>query len=174
MWVVYHVWARCQGKYASTCSLHIENPRYNSVSKFYFIFIWSPTCFGLHTAHHQEPKTTVAASGFACVEGCWTCSCWTLSGSASYKYEIKFWYTVASTWIVLWCTDPQTSSTCSLCLDLICEVQFCLAALLKQAAARLDGVDLAHDHSASSPDRIHAFCVIRQDCSLLLFTPHTR
>jgi hypothetical protein len=22
----------------------------------------------------------LAASGFACMEGCWTCSCWTLSG----------------------------------------------------------------------------------------------
>jgi len=32
------------------------------------------------TAHHQEPKTAQAASGFACVEGCRTCSCWT-SGS---------------------------------------------------------------------------------------------
>jgi hypothetical protein len=32
--------------------------------KFYFIFIWSLTCFGWHTAHHQEPKTALAASGF--------------------------------------------------------------------------------------------------------------
>jgi hypothetical protein len=30
-------------------------------------------------AHHQEPQTALAASGFAYVEGCWTCSCWTLS-----------------------------------------------------------------------------------------------
>jgi len=53
--------------------------RCNSVSKFfYFVFIWSSTCFGGHTAHHQEPKTALAASGFAYVEGCWTCSCWTL------------------------------------------------------------------------------------------------
>jgi hypothetical protein len=29
--------------------------------------------FGRHTAHHQEPKTAQAASGFAYVEGCWTC-----------------------------------------------------------------------------------------------------
>jgi hypothetical protein len=34
------------------------------------------TCFERHTTHHEEPKTTLAASGFACVEGCWTCSCW--------------------------------------------------------------------------------------------------
>ena len=98
--------------------IHIENPtRCHNASKLYFRFIWSSTCFGRHTAHHQEPKTALAASGFACVEGCWTCSCWTLSGSvssfrllmmggvspetcwASYKYEIKFWYTVASCWI---------------------------------------------------------------------------
>ena len=44
-----------------------ENPtRCNSVSKFYFIFIWSSTYFGRHTAHHQEPKTALAA---------WFCIC---------------------------------------------------------------------------------------------------
>jgi len=49
---------------------YIRNPtRCNSVSKFYFIFIWSWTCFKRHTAHHQEPKTALAASGFAYVEG---------------------------------------------------------------------------------------------------------
>jgi len=97
--------------------IHKENSaRCNSVSKFYFIFMWSSTCFGWHTAHHQEPKTALAASGFAYVEGCWMCSCWTLSSNytsrllmmgsvspetcwASYKYEIKFWYTVGSCWI---------------------------------------------------------------------------
>jgi len=46
--------------------IHIENPtRCNSVSKFYFVFTWSSTCCGRHTAHHQEPKTVLAASGFA-------------------------------------------------------------------------------------------------------------
>ena len=33
--------------------------------------------------HHQEPKTALAAFGFACVEGFWTCGCWTLSHHAS-------------------------------------------------------------------------------------------
>jgi len=102
---------------------HIKNPtRCNSVSKFYFILIWSSTCFGRHTAHHQEPKTALATSGFAYVEGCWPYSCWTLTVCkirgcycsfrllmmggvspetcwASYKYEIKFSYTIASCWI---------------------------------------------------------------------------
>jgi len=61
-----------------------KNPtRCNSVSKFcYSIFIWSSTCFGRHTAHHQELKTAIAASGFAYVGSCWTCGCWTLSGRA--------------------------------------------------------------------------------------------
>jgi hypothetical protein len=65
-------------------TIHTENPtRCNSVSKLYYsIFIWSSTCFGRHTAHHQEPKTALAASGFAYVEGCWTCGCWTLTASA--------------------------------------------------------------------------------------------
>jgi len=48
---------------------------------FYSIFIWSSACFGRHTAHHQEPKTALAASGYSYVEGCWTCSWWTLSGT---------------------------------------------------------------------------------------------
>jgi len=56
--------------------------RCNNVSKFYYsLFIWSSTCFGRHAAHHQEPKTALAASGFAYLEGCWTCSWWTLSGT---------------------------------------------------------------------------------------------
>jgi hypothetical protein len=43
--------------------IHIKNPtRCNSVSGFYFRFIWSSTCFGRHTAHHQEPKTALADS----------------------------------------------------------------------------------------------------------------
>ena len=74
-----------------------KNPtRCNNVSKFvYSIFIWSSTCFGRHTAHHQVPKTALAASGFSYMEGCWTLSgtycawqrpptmegCWTLSGT---------------------------------------------------------------------------------------------
>jgi hypothetical protein len=33
------------------------------------------------TAHHQELKTALAASGFLYVEGCWTCRWWTLSGT---------------------------------------------------------------------------------------------
>ena len=53
-----------------------KNPtRCNNVSKFHYsVFIWSPTCFGRHTA----------------------CS-------ASYKYgRIKCWYIVASCWIFLY------------------------------------------------------------------------
>jgi hypothetical protein len=70
---------RCQ---MTNCAFtHKENQtRCNGVSTSYFIFIWSSTCFGWHTAHHQEPKTALAASDFAFMEGCWTCSCWTLSG----------------------------------------------------------------------------------------------
>jgi len=30
---------------------------------YYSIFIWSSACFRRHTAHHQEPKTALAASG---------------------------------------------------------------------------------------------------------------
>ena len=72
-----------------------KNPtRCNNVSKFYYsIFICSSKCCRWHTAHHEDPKTALAASGFSYVEGCWTCSWWTLSGI------IKFWYIVASCWV---------------------------------------------------------------------------
>jgi hypothetical protein len=59
-----------------------KNPtKCENVSKFYYsIFIWSSTYFGRQTAHHQEPKIALAASGFSCVEGWWTCS-WSTSGT---------------------------------------------------------------------------------------------
>ena len=59
---------------------------------YYSIFTWSSTCFGRHTAHHQEPKTVLAASGFSYVEGHWTCSWWTLSGTAycAWQHPVTF------------------------------------------------------------------------------------
>ena len=68
------------------CTIHKEIPtRCNNVSKFYYsILIRSSTCFGRHTAHHQEPKTALAASGFAYVEGCWMCGCWTLTATGNH------------------------------------------------------------------------------------------
>jgi len=57
------------------------------IFKNYSIFIWSSTCFGLLTAHCQEPKTALAASGFSYVEGCWTCSWWTLSGAVCCAWQ---------------------------------------------------------------------------------------
>jgi hypothetical protein len=57
-------------------SMNIKN-----ALKLYSLFIWSSTCFGRHTAHHQEPKTALTAFGFSHVEGCWTCGWWTLSGT---------------------------------------------------------------------------------------------
>jgi len=90
--------------------IHIENPtRCNSVSKFYFKFIWNSTCFGRHTAHHQEPKTALAASGLAKVEGCWTCSCWMLSGIEYEKLHCTFSY---STWQRPATTRPTTLHVC--------------------------------------------------------------
>jgi hypothetical protein len=63
---------------ASSCSYKKNPTRCNNVLKFYcFIFIWRSTCFGRHTAHHQEPKTALATSGFSYVGSCWTCRWWT-------------------------------------------------------------------------------------------------
>ena len=69
-----------------------KNPtRCNNVSKLYYsILVWSSTCFGRYTAHHHEPKTALAASGFSYVEGRWACSWWTLWGlTTSTNYTSK-------------------------------------------------------------------------------------
>jgi len=63
----------------STIHTEKSNKMQEFIKIYYSIFIWSSTCFGWHTAHHQELKTALEASGFAYLEGCWTCGCWTLS-----------------------------------------------------------------------------------------------
>jgi len=90
-----------------------KNPtRCNTVSKFYYsIFIWSSTCFGRHTAHHQEPKTALAASGFSYVEGWWTCSWWTLSGTLCLTTSTNSGFSYVEGW---WTCSWWTSGT--LCL----------------------------------------------------------
>jgi hypothetical protein len=81
--------------------IHIENPtRCTSVSKFYFIFECSSICFRRHTAHCQELKTALVTSGLAYVEGCWTCSCWTLTASSNYTSAISS--TVAASSSIVW------------------------------------------------------------------------
>ena len=99
---------------------------------YYSIFMWSSICFGRHTAHHQQPKTALAVSGFLYVElvdvvrhtvpdnvhqfhvwktrGCQCSFRLLLMGGvspeicwASYKYGIiKCWYIVATCWIFLY------------------------------------------------------------------------
>jgi hypothetical protein len=79
---------------ANSCKMVFikKNPtRCNNVSTFYYsIFIRSSTCFGRHTAHHQEPKTAPAASGFSYMEVCWTCSWWTLSDTLCLKTSTNY------------------------------------------------------------------------------------
>jgi hypothetical protein len=65
----------CGFVHHSTIHKEKSNKMQKCIKNFYYsIFIWRSTCFGRHTAHHQEPKTALTASGFSCVEGCWTCS----------------------------------------------------------------------------------------------------
>jgi len=46
-------------------TVHTEksNKMQHCIKIYYSIFIRNSTCFGRHTAHHQEPKTALAASG---------------------------------------------------------------------------------------------------------------
>jgi len=45
--------------------IHIEKSKkmQQCIKIYYSIFVWSSTCFGRRTAHHQEPKTALAAFG---------------------------------------------------------------------------------------------------------------
>ena len=67
-------------------TIHTEksNKMQQCINIYYSIFIWNSTCFRRHTAHHQEPKTALAASCFTYVEGCWTCGCWPLSAASNH------------------------------------------------------------------------------------------
>ena len=102
-------------------SPEIANKMQQCIKIYYSMFIWSSTCFGRHTAHHQELKTAIAASGFAYVEGCRCWGCWMMGGVspktcwASYKHGIINFDTLLHLvgfymWIILWCTDPRTSN----------------------------------------------------------------
>jgi hypothetical protein len=46
-------------------TIHIEksNKMRQCIRMYYSILIWSSTCFERHIAHHQKPKTALAASG---------------------------------------------------------------------------------------------------------------
>jgi hypothetical protein len=59
----------------------IHKEKHNKMQQYIkillFHIIWNSTCFGRHTAHYQELKTALTASGFSYVEGCWMCSWWT-------------------------------------------------------------------------------------------------
>jgi hypothetical protein len=58
------------------CVFHTEkaNKMQQCIKIYYSAFIRSSTCYGRHTAHHQELKTALAASAFAYARGCWTLS----------------------------------------------------------------------------------------------------
>jgi len=38
----------------------------NVLTFYYSVYLWSSTCFGRHTAHHQEPKVALAVWFFIC------------------------------------------------------------------------------------------------------------
>jgi len=62
----------------------ITNKMQQYIKIYYSMFIWSSTCFGQHTAHHQELKTSLAASRFAYLKGVRRWGCWTLSKSNTF------------------------------------------------------------------------------------------
>jgi hypothetical protein len=63
--------------------IHKENPtRCNNILIFFIIpYLYEAQHVLGDTAHHQEPKTALAAFGFSYVRGCWTCRWRTLLGT---------------------------------------------------------------------------------------------
>jgi hypothetical protein len=122
-WVIGRDWWKfncegrrsCRGDVIRSTVLIIHNEknptRCNNVLKFYYsIFIWSSKYFGRHTAHNQEPKTVLAASGFSYVKGFWTCRWWTLSGSA---WQLTYFLTYLLTPWSRVLLEKLTSKLCS-------------------------------------------------------------
>jgi hypothetical protein len=55
----------------STIHTEKSNKMQQCIKIYYSIFIWSSTCFGRHTAHRQEPKTALTASGLHTWKAVW-------------------------------------------------------------------------------------------------------
>jgi len=60
----------CWSAHHSTVHKEKSNKMQQCIKFYYSIFTWSSTCFGRHTAHHQEPKTALTAFGFSYLEVC--------------------------------------------------------------------------------------------------------
>ena len=57
--------------FLSIIHIEITNKMQQCIKLYYSMFKLGSTCFGRHTAHHQELEIALAASGFAYVKGCW-------------------------------------------------------------------------------------------------------
>ena len=54
-------------------NIHTEKIQQDAtVLKFIIPYLYEAQHVSGDTAHHQEPKTALAASGFAYMEGCWS------------------------------------------------------------------------------------------------------
>jgi hypothetical protein len=115
----------CGSVHHSTIHTEKSNKMQQFIKINYSIFIWSSTCFGRHTVHHQEPKTSLEFSGFAYVEGCWTCSCWMLSGSVwegavqqciKIYYSIFIWSSTCFRRLTVHHQEPKTTGSLWFCV----------------------------------------------------------
>ena len=58
-----HMWKVVGRVVAARFQALLDSVQQQAIKIYYSIFTWNSTCFGRHTAHHQEPKTALAASG---------------------------------------------------------------------------------------------------------------
>jgi len=80
--LLLHLFALCDYSFNSTRTFIIHKGKSNKMQqciRILLFHIYSSTRFGRHTAHHQEPKTALAASGFSYMEGCSPCGWWSAS-----------------------------------------------------------------------------------------------
>jgi len=81
----------CGSVHRSIIHIEITNKMQQYIKIYYSMFKWGLTCFGRYTAHHQELKTALAASGFAYVRDCWTLRSNNLSRMQNQKLLVQFW-----------------------------------------------------------------------------------
>jgi hypothetical protein len=91
-WILQMAWMVFETDFQSI-NTEMANKMQQCIIIYYSMFIKGSTCFGWHTAHHQELTIALAASGFAYVKDGWML--WLLDTSSNHNH------TFASCWLFL-------------------------------------------------------------------------
>jgi hypothetical protein len=112
----------CGSMYHSIIHTEVASKMQQCIKIYYSMFIWNSTCFGRHTTHHQELKTTSSL---------WFCICerlWTLrlldAVSVQQPQHPQFWYTVASCWLFLYKLDTSLLANNAFAWNMFCSYSY--------------------------------------------------